>query len=400
MIRPVSDLSVTRPPSSTRLRPAAAAALLASAVLQGCADLPRSGPTGYDIVHQQRDNARTHQGLDFDIVEIRPGITGQVAPPTLAYPGLAGLTAEGEVDTVGPGDVLQITVFEVGAALFSPGGAGLASLGVAAAPTAAGENFPPVIVGRDGAVALPYVGRLNVSGRTVEQVQAMIAEALKGKSQAPQVIVSIRENVANTVFVIGDVKRPGRVGLSLARERLLDAIAEAGGGAYPNQDLTVRVSRGGREAEARLDRIAPGSADDLLLLPRDRIAVFYHPRSFTVFGATGHVAETPFQSPRVSLAEALARAGGPSEQTADPRSIYVFRYEPAMVDGAPAAGARPVAYHLDMMKPDSFFLAQTFDIQPRDVVYIANARANAPIKLVNVLNLFFQPAYTVKVLAQ
>ena len=226
----------------------------------------------------------------------------------------------------------------------------------------------------------------------------MIAEALSRKSQAPQVIVGVRENVANTVTVMGDVKKPGRIPLTLARERVLDAVAEAGGAAHANQDMVVRVTRSGRSAEVRMDRLLAGSGEDLGLLPGDRIELFTRPRTLTVFGAAGKVSEVPFETPKVSLAEALARAGGPLDQTADASAIYVFRYDRSDDSGAPLAGARPVIYRLNLLKVDSYFAAQTFEMRPKDVVLVANAASNQPTKLIQVLNLFFSPFYTAKVL--
>lgn len=373
------------------------AAVLAAGGLEGCANLPSSGPTAHDIVQDQK----RANPLGFQIVDVTAASTAQANRLAgRSGPSLSNLARSGPVDLVGPGDELQITVFEVGTTLFSGSAAASAlSSSALSAPTAAGETFPPVRVEQDGSVALPYIGRLQVAGRSVEEVQAMVTAGLAGKSQTPQVIVSVRENIANTVVVMGDVKKPGRLTLTLAGDRLLDAIASAGGGAYPTQDLIVRFSRGGQNAEARLDSITAGDPNDLALLPQDRIEVLYRPRSFTVFGAT-KVAETPFQLPRVSLAEAVARAGGPADQQADPSAVFVFRYEPEDLEGAPAPGARPIAYRLDMMRPESYFLSQAFEMRPRDVIYIANARINQVSKLMQILNLFFSPAYTAKVVSQ
>jgi len=111
------------------------------------------------------------------------------------------------------------------------------------------------------------------------------------------------------------------------------------------------------------------------------------------------VSEVPFQNTRVSLAEAMARTGGPSDQQADPTAVFVFRYEPSAADGSPLEGAKPVAYRLNMMEAQSYFLAQRFEMRPRDLIYVANARSNQPSKLLQVLNLFFQPFYTAKVVS-
>ncbi len=145
---------------------------------------------------------------------------------------------------------------------------------------------------------------------------------------------------------------------------MLDVIAIAGGSSNPSLDSIVKINRADQAAEAPLSAIEPGSSDDIQLLPQDRVSITFRPRTFTVLGATGKVAEIPFQSPRVSLVEAIGRSGGPSDERADPAAIYVFRYEPAEYDGSPAEGSRPVAYRLNMRRPESYFLAQRFEMRP------------------------------------
>jgi polysaccharide export outer membrane protein len=370
-------------------------ALLTLLTLGGCASLPTSGPTALAI-------ERGRHGGPLGEVELRdvtaPPAAAAEQAAALPTGGLTPLAQTGVVDAVGPGDVLDVRVFEVGASLFGGGGSAYLAQSGISEPSAAGTIVGPVTVDRSGAIDLPYAGRMQVAGHTPSEIGAMIAGALSRKSQAPQVIVGVRENVANTVTVMGDVKKSGRIPLTLARERVLDAIAEAGGAAHANQDMVVRVTRGERSAEVRMDRLLAGSGEDLALLPGDRIELFTRPRTLTVFGAAGKVSEVAFETPKVTLAEALARAGGPLDQTADASAIYVFRYDRSDDSGAPQPGARPVIYRLNLLQVDSYFAAQTFEMRPKDVVLVANAAANQPTKLIQVLNLFFSPFYTAKVL--
>ena len=379
-----------------RIQTVSLASLTCALVLGGCASLPSSGPTAADIDSAHR---RTE---GFSLTPIDPAVLQRLAAG--ANPDETRLSTLGEagpVDMLGPGDVLQISIYEVGAALFSGrSGGAIAPGGGFAPPSGSGETLPPVTIGRDGAITLPWTGRLMAVGKTPDALAVEIAHALSGKSQDPQVLVAVKQNLANTIMVMGDVKSPGRLALSLAGERLLDAVAMAGGPANVAQDTVVQLSRGHRVASARLAAIATGSPEDASLRPGDRISVAYEPRSFTVFGATGKVSEVPFQSPRVSLAEAIARVGGPDDRQADASAVYVFRYEPAASDGTPLVDAKPVAYKLDLLEARSYFLAQGFEMRPRDVIYIANARANQPTKLIQILNLFFSPIYTAKVLAR
>lgn len=383
-----------------RRGPRLAGLTLMLALLGGCASLPSSGPTAADIAAASHDRAAP---LGFEILDVTPDVVARLhrLPPQPALGALASLPAPNGVDAIGPGDVLQISVFEIGAALFS-GRSSAVTVGatVATPPSAAGEALPPVTVATDGSVLLPYVGRILAAGFTTQELAAHIQAGLAGKSQAPQVMVSISSDLANSVMVTGEVKKPGRIVLTPARERVSDAIALAGGLADPVPDSMVRLNRAGASLVLPMADLQTGASEDIALQPQDRVEVILHPRSFTVFGATGKVQEIPFQSPRVSLAEALARAGGPSEQQADPSAVFIFRYEPSGPDGAPEPGAKPVAYRLNLYQAQSYFLAQAFEMQTRDVVYIPNARSNQPVKLLQILNLFFQPIYTGKVLAQ
>jgi polysaccharide biosynthesis/export protein len=209
-------------------------------------------------------------------------------------------------------------------------------------------------------------------------------------------LVVIKSNIASTVYVAGDVHTPGRFNLSLQRERLLDAIALAGGATYSAEDTVVRFNRGDHFLEERLGRIRSGAADDLVLVPGDRIELIKRPRSFIALGATQKVSQIAFETGDLSLAEAVARAGGPTDAVADPSAVFLFRYDPA----APGNNEKPIIYRLDMMQPASYFLSQRFAVRDKDVIYIANAAANRPAKLVNIINQLFAPFVTARALTR
>lgn len=383
------------------------ALLLVTALLSGCATLPSSGPTKPEVLHD-RDGMEI---MGFRIVDIDTpmSVTTAAAVPA-APPALAQLAQEGAVDTVGPGDVLSVNIFEVGQGLFSGNVTTLGNdTGTGYNPQVGNAGITGVPVDRDGAITLPYAGRIVVGGLTPVQIQAKVQSSLKGLSANPQALVSVRRNITNTVVVLGVVARPGHQELTLAQDHLLDAIAEAGGtGQQPQEDMVVRFSRGGRSVEQLLSTIKSGSPDDLRLLPGDRIQVVRRPQSFTVFGAT-RVSQVNFDNPTLTLAEALARATGPADERADASAIFIFRYARAE-DGAPiipdpkaplTAGVMPpTIYRLNMLRPASYFLAQNFVMRDKDVVYIANARSNRLAKLVAILNQLISPIVTAKVLTQ
>ena len=78
-------------------------------------------------------------------------------------------------DLIGPGDVLNITVYEAGVSLF-----GTALRTAAAAGTtgidvsSSAERLPAVRVDDYGYIKVPFVGRLRASGHTAAELQSMI----------------------------------------------------------------------------------------------------------------------------------------------------------------------------------------------------------------------------------
>jgi polysaccharide export outer membrane protein len=403
--------------SMTLVRPGLC--LLAMTAASGCATLPRNGPTGSQIAH----DAVKQNDIGYEVIDIAPANIGALSTMDAPTGALAALSAEGYVDTLGPGDVLSVEIYEVGASLFG----GRASIGSGsgtggeATPSATAQTIGDagLVVDRNGTITVPYVGTIAVTGFTPAEVQRKVLAGLRGKSQSPQVIVSLRRNVSNTVVVMGAVSNPRRVPLTLARERLLDVIADTGGitraaqtGASTAtgtgaQDSILRFTRRGRTVEQPLDTVLSGSPDDLVLLGGDRIELIRQPRTFTVFGAIDRISQIPFESRTLTLAEALARAGGPNDGRADPRSVFIFR----LPDGATAPvgpaqpgdpampvalATKPVIYRINMLRAQNYFLAQRFVMRDKDVVYIANASANQPLKLVQALGQLFSPVIAVQ----
>ncbi len=388
--------------STARLRVTGALTMIA-VLMSGCSTLPSSGPTGRQVIRSAQDpvNPLKFQVVDLDGAAFQKLLT--IPPAGRGAGQLSALAREGRVDRIAPGDALQINIYEVGMSLFGPGSqSSTAGLGGSAVPA---ETIDPMVrsqpinvvtVAADGTIRLPYVGRLMVAGSTPYDVQRMIETALKGKSQSPQAMVTVVNSPGNSVYLFGDVVRTGRMGLTAARERLLDAVATAGGSKTNSADTVIRLTRAGQSGEMRLGDIRAGGGDDVTLLPGDRIELITEPRSFSAFGATSKVSQVMFEAPRVSLAEALARVGGPNDVQADPRSVFLFRYDAAAI----AAGDPPVIYRLNLMKPESYIIAQNFPMNDKDLIYIANSASNPVSKFVAILNQLFAPLLTARVLTR
>lgn len=363
-----------------------------SASLGGCAAFPSSGPTGSqfqkDIVKPQQ------QPLGIKIVEVSniASLPPAEPQPTIDLPALP----PPPTDMVGPGDVLAISIYETGIALFGRGPVAAGGVSVASAvstsfdTSANAQTLPPARVDDNGDISVPYAGRLHVAGKTVGQIQAQIRNALKGMSQNPQVLVALRDTINNSVIMGGEVGHPGRLVLQTNRETLTDAIALAGGYRGNAKDLMLRVTRQNKNVDVRVSALEGDPALDVSVYPGDRLTLISDPRIYTVLGASGRVDLIPFSRPSMTLAEAISMAGGSNPNAGDPAAIFLLRY----ITNS-EGHEEPVVYHLNMMTVGSYFLADRFAIRNKDILYFGNSRANQASKLASFVSQLFSPVLTV-----
>jgi len=362
--------------------------LVAATLLPGCATLPVSGPTGSEI----RKAARAEQAqFPFTLVEVE-GAAQIPPPPVVPAPTLTTLPPR-PTDLLGPGDVLNITIYEAGVALFGNSAlrSAAAASGGAVDTTSSAERLPTVRVDDYGYIKVPFVGRVRAAGHTAAELQAIIQSGLRGMSQDPQVMVSIDQSITNSIILAGEVAKPGRLVLATNRESLVDAIALAGGYRGNAKDAVARVQRYGEVFEVRLSDLLDMPQEDVQVAPGDRITVISRPQSFSILGAPNKSDEVVFPRARLTLAEAVAVAGGANPNAGDAAAIFVFRHV-RQTSGAEL----PTVYHLNMMKAGAYLLSQRFLMQDGDVLYIGNARANQPTKFVQLLSQLFVPVATAR----
>ena len=375
-------------------------------LLSGCGTLPTSGPSNGEVLD---GTASKDNPLGIKLIDLTPPVVDELRNrPERSLSIIDGLRTNAAVDRLGPGDVLSVSIYEAGNGLFSTR---RATTDTDATPTgSSAETLPRVQVDRNGMIMVPYAGEIRVAGLTPTEVQRQIESRLAQKASQAQVLVSLVTNGSNIVYISGDVRNPGRYPLSLAHENLLDIVALAGGPTHSPQDTLVKVNRRGQEATTSLTRVQTIPAENIPVEPRDRIQVDYLPRSYLSFGATGRVAQIPFDAATVSLAEAVARVGGLDDNRANPEAVFLFRYErpnnlqalgllpnngsataAAVIPGSVPSG-RPIIYKVNMRQPQNFFSIQQFAMQDKDVIYIANAPTVQIYKFLQLISSVATPA--------
>jgi polysaccharide export outer membrane protein len=242
-------------------------------------------------------------------------------------------------------------------------------------------TLPAQVVGADGAISVPFAGRVPTAGRTPLEVQNTIEQRLAEQVVQPQAIVTVTKSVSNSVTVSGEQVAGERVPLSVGGDRLLDVIATAGGAKSPVYDTSILISRNGRTATIPMTTLVSDPQENIYAWPGDVITLEQTPKTFLVFGATSTNTQVPFGAARLDLAQAIAKAGGLLDLRADPEGVFLFRFEPPAVVNAlglpglanQPGGDSPVLYHLNLRQVEGYFLADRFPIKDNDLIYVANA---------------------------
>lgn len=358
-------------------------AILLLVAVSGCA-APSSGPTAQGVARAAY-SANDPKLPIVDLNQSNLALVQQDAQASLAKMGSSAFTGS----LLRPGDVIEVTIFDSGEeGLFSSAESKTLSLG-------------KFTVDREGFVNMPFVGRQRAADSTPEGLQGQIVAKLTGSAVNPQAVVTVVDRPGTNFTVNGDVKAAGRFQLNGQRERILDALALAGGPTSAPGETTVMLLRGSKQASVPLERVLSNPAENIYVRPNDQIFVQRDAPSFTAFGAFKSTGEFEFETGKLSLAQAIARAGGLLDDRADPRNVFVFRQEPVAVASALGVGGKqatavaekaalvteykPVIYKINLKDGSSFFVMQAFQMRDGDVLYASNSKMVDWTKFLTVL---------------
>lgn len=323
---------------------------VAAAVLSGCFASPQMR---MDVP----SDSTTYNGITFKLHSIDKGDMGEsvLANADSAYGNLADLM----VDTlpkleyrIGPLDQVQVVVWEH-PELTSPMGQ----------YQPAGQK-----VTTEGTLFYPYAGELKVAGLTAQELRLEITKRLSDKIlNDPQVDVRVTGYHSRKAFVTGAVNKPGYVSFDENPMTLPDVIAEVGGFDERADPSFIQLRRG--EKTYNIDYIGAFKdnipIDRILVKPGDQ--VFVPLRSETERDRKVYVLGEVLRSGIVrmdnylSLAEALAASGGVNAVNASAAGIYVIRNSaPDKID----------IYQLDAKNAMALAMADRFEMNPRDIVYV------------------------------
>lgn len=325
-----------------------------SLVLTACGSvLSGAGPYSSSITSKAGDK---ESNLPYKLIDISPETVHEYArKPTPSLSARVSTTDATTIRLVG-GDVIKVTISDS------------AEGGVFAPLAAGGTVFSHVRVSSAGTITLPYVGSLKVSGYTLPQVDSAIRRRLAGSvATDPQVYSELVGDLSGSVLVAGAVKTPGRFSSLSGPLTILDVVNMAGGPVLEPHLINVTVRTGKQVYTLNYDEVLSGG--NRQLAPRSEVILERARQRFVAMGAVREPGLRDLPSRNPSLLEVLGSVGGLEENKADPQGVFVFRLNSHPKAGEPSAEV----FRLDMRKPESIFLARSFEVLPDDAIYVTNA---------------------------
>jgi polysaccharide export outer membrane protein len=288
---------------------------------------------------------------------------------------------------VGPGDVLQIVVWdhpELAAALGQPPQNSRNS-----------DAMPGFLIDENGDVQFPYAGNVHVAGKSVADIQKELHSRLSKVYQKPEVTVRVASFRAAQVYLDGEVRTPGAQSLNDIPMSLTLAINQ-GGGFTANADRSrVDLIRNGVVYPLNVDDLVKRGRNpsDIYLQPGDLVRVAAREDSgvYVMGEVTKPATIVPMRSGSMTLSQAISDSGSFDSNTAATRQLFVIRN--SMSDS-------PQIYHLDATSPVAMLLANQFELQPKDVVYVGQGGLVRFNRVLNLLLPAINAAVTGAVLAK
>ena len=378
-------------------------------LLQGCAGyLPSAGASRSQVEAAPQEKI---ENSPIQVIPVNNTVANRVKAAQNSLSFKSKISPKGQpANLIHSGDNLQVLIWEAYPPILFRQSSYSNSISTAPAsvtisPTVSqASGIPPQEVNQQGEITIPFIGKVNVAGKSISQIESTIVKSLQGRANDPQVIVQNINNNSSLATIIGEVNQSKQMPLTPKGERVLDAIASAGGLKQPVNKTTIQIARQGEIQSLAMESIIQDPKQNIVLQPGDVITAYFQPLSFTSLGATGGAnSEILFEATGINLSQAMGRIGGLNDMRSDSMGVFIFRFEePKAVAtkdqptvGVTADGKVPVIYQFDMNKPETYFAAQNFPMKNRDIVYVSTASAVELMKFLRIITSVFSPAVAI-----
>ena len=285
------------------------------------------------------------------------------------------LFAEAKPYGIGPGDVINIVVWNHPELVLAPAGSTLTADSSGLSSVGNGYNVSP-----EGLIQFPLLGTFKIAGLTENRAREEITRRLAKFLQDPQITLRVQAYRAGRVYIDGEVRIPGLQAINDVPMTLPEVISRAGGLTTLADRTTIFVTRKGTTTVINMPQLTTLGVNpsQILLTAGDLVRVGSRDDTKVyVMGEVTRPMTLPLRNGRLTLNEALGEAGGVNAASGDPRQIYIVRSRNGDFGAAVAANTAsttasttPEIYHLDASSPTAYALAEGFELKSRDVVFV------------------------------
>ncbi|KPV91518.1 Polysaccharide biosynthesis/export protein [Pseudoalteromonas sp. P1-30] len=323
----------------------------------GCTIVPGSHFKGISPGEETQNLEQDLEKVNIQIIDssLVQKQSRSAAKPISSY---AGVDTSNYQYKLGVGDVLTIGVWD------HP------ELTIPAAVQRTAE-FDGFRVQEDGTITYAYAPNIPAAGRTVSEVRDDLVSRLSRVIEDPQVDIKIVGFNSQKAYVTGEVKQPGVYPVTEVPLTLIDALNQAGGLTSAADWRSVTFTRGDKTEVIELDDFyAHGDISQNRLLQHGDIVHVNRndAQKVYVLGDVKRAGSVTLNRYGLNLAEALSDTGGLNENTADANGVFVLRKSDIEKTGYIAN-----VYQLHAKNIAAMVLAEQFELQPHDIVYVTSA---------------------------
>lgn len=355
-----------------RLRAGAVVVLLQA--VAACSTLPGSGPTTDAVL----DGATVELGSSaiepFALVRMNTSTAQslQAASTDTSWSRAPLIDSEPPAFVIEEGDTVQVSLINVS-------NEGFLDFTQSAITPISQTLLPPQVVGGDGQLNVPVLGRVTAAGLTPERLERVLTDRLAQVLVDPSLVVQVLDRQTARATVLGEVAEPGSKPILRRSLRLVDLIGLAGGQTAPVDDLVVTFVRGDVKRQLPLSVVLSDPAANVRVHPGDVVSVGLNRKTYVIRGAVGVPGRYTLVEPEFNLEEAIAQARGMANRRASRKGVFVFRLmpKPALVDlglqpDLFGADTIPTVFQFDYRVPTQIFAARSFHLEDGDVVFITD----------------------------
>ena len=324
--------------------------------LAGCSALPRGAAVDNEIL-READDADAGFAIYAVNKSFLPSVATWPATNKKSYKWI-GHSHGVATNIIRAGDVVALRVWDSDVNSLLTG------------PSQPAADLGESVVSPAGSIFVPYVGKVNIAGRSPDAARSVIQRSLESISPSAQVQLALVPGRGNSVDLIGGVSAPGNYPMPDNDYSVLSLIAAGGGVPSDMRNPQVRLQRGHTVYGTSVSHLYENPDYDTRLRGGDKVIVEEDNRYFLSLGAAGSEAQFRFEQANVSALDAISIIGGVNDVRADPKGILILREYSASAVSPGTRGPRQqrVVFTLDLTSSDGLFSARNFPIHHQDLV--------------------------------